>query len=197
MEEDYLIKKWLENDLTADEKTAFEALDYAPFYYKLIATAQDFKADENSQVPEFSAFEKRLQTKGVIAKNNHVLRWFTTAAAVVLIIFLGYSYLNGDGINTYATTIAENRVIDLPDDSSVTLNESSEISFSDDTWGEERRINLLGEAFFEVEKGKPFRVVTTQGMVEVLGTSFNVKARDSLFSVVCYEGLVRVNFKDR
>ncbi len=196
MEEDYLIRKWLENDLTAHEKTAFEALDYAPFYNRLIATAQDFKAGQNSQVPKFTSIEQNLQPKGVIAKNNQVLRWFSAAAAVVLIVFLGYSYLNSDGTNTYATTIAENLVIDLPDDSSVTLNESSEISFSDDTWGDERRINLLGEAFFEVEKGRPFRVVTTQGVVEVLGTSFNVKTRDSLFAVVCYEGLVRVNFKD-
>ncbi|MEQ3654907.1 MAG: FecR domain-containing protein, partial [Dokdonia sp.] len=109
---------------------------------------------------------------------------------------LGYSYLNGDGLSTYATDLAENQVIGLPDNSAVTLNESSELSFSEDSWEEERRINLLGEAYFEVEKGNPFRVVTTQGVVEVLGTSFNVKARDSLFTVVCYEGLVRVDIED-
>ena len=196
MEEEYLIKKWLANDLTADEKLAFEALEQAHFYNELIGAAQEFKAYQEAQVPVFASFEQRLSLKSATANKLQVVRWFTAAAAVVLILFLGYSYLNGDSVSSYATAIAENQVIGLPDDSAVTLNESSELSFSEDTWEEERRINLLGEAYFEVEKGNPFRVVTTQGVVEVLGTSFNVKARDSLFMVVCYEGLVRVDIED-
>jgi ferric-dicitrate binding protein FerR (iron transport regulator) len=51
---------------------------------------------------------------------------------------------------------------------------------------------LEGEAFFDVEKGKSFKVITDVGTVIVLGTEFNVKQRQDYFEVVCYEGLVLV-----
>lgn len=41
-------------------------------------------------------------------------------------------------------------------------------------------------------KGQTFNVITPLGKVTVLGTQFNVKQRDDLFEVVCYEGSVRV-----
>jgi transmembrane sensor len=47
------------------------------------------------------------------------------------------------------------------------------MSYSDD-WSKERTLSLEGEAFFEVQKGSKFSVVTSDGIVEVLGTSFDV-----------------------
>ncbi len=55
-----------------------------------------------------------------------------------------------------------------------------------------RRVQLAGEAFFEVRKGAAFSVETPEGRVEVLGTSFNVFARDKVLEVACYTGVVRV-----
>jgi len=48
------------------------------------------------------------------------------------------------------------------------------------------------EAFFKVKEGEKFSVVTKDGSVDVLGTSFNVKSRFRLFMVSCYTGKVRV-----
>ena len=92
------------------------------------------------------------------------------------------------------TTMAESQSIDLPDGSKVTLNANSSISYSED-W--DRKLTLDGEAFFEVVKGEQFVVNTRIGSVEVLGTSFNVFARDSTFEVACKTGKVRVDIPSK
>lgn len=71
----------------------------------------------------------------------------------------------------------------LPDSSRVWLNAASSIRFPVYFAGEERRVELTGEAFFEVaEQRMPaggkrsFIVQTDRGNIEVLGTEFNVLA---------------------
>lgn len=65
----------------------------------------------------------------------------------------------------------------LPDGSKVWLNAASSIRYPV-AFGNERRVELTGEAYFEVAKDahKPFHVVTPTQDVEVLGTHFNVNA---------------------
>ncbi|MEQ8907418.1 FecR domain-containing protein [Ekhidna sp.] len=108
---------------------------------------------------------------------------------IAAIAFLFYPKGTPETLNI-ATALAESTTIDLPDGSKVTLNANSSISYSED-W--DRKLHLEGEAFFEVVKGEQFVVKTTIGSVEVLGTSFNVFARDSTFEVACKTGKVRVN----
>ena len=84
--------------------------------------------------------------------------------------------------------------IELPDQSTINLNAASQISYNDNHWNKARRIALNGEAYFDVTKGATFKVETTLGTVTVYGTQFNVKQRNKLFEVVCYEGLVGVLF---
>ena len=90
------------------------------------------------------------------------------------------------------TLAAEKTVISLPDNSSVVLNAASAISYRKKNWDEQRTLKLEGEAFFKVAEGHKFDVVTSEGVVTVLGTQFNVKQRDSYFEVTCYEGIVKV-----
>ena len=79
----------------------------------------------------------------------------------------------------------------LPESSHVIINADSRVTFKKN-FTENRQVNLAGEAFFEVEPGSTFTVVTDQGIVTVIGTSFNVKARPGIFEVSCYTGKVRV-----
>ena len=88
--------------------------------------------------------------------------------------------------------IAQKTLIELPDESQVTLNAVSFLSYNKKEWREVRDVSLEGEAYFKVAKGQTFNVITSSGKVSVLGTQFNVKQRDHLFEVVCYEGSVRV-----
>ncbi|MDR1273953.1 MAG: DUF4974 domain-containing protein [Odoribacteraceae bacterium] len=66
----------------------------------------------------------------------------------------------------------------LPDGTSVTLNASSRLSFPRRFAGDERRVRLEGEAFFDVTRdtARPFIVETGRAEVKVLGTRFNVAA---------------------
>ena len=84
----------------------------------------------------------------------------------------------------------------LPDDSEVTLNALSAISFNEKQWSTQRSVTLDGEAFFEVTKGNTFTVNTDMGEVTVLGTSFNVFNRETDFSVTCFSGSVQVKSND-
>ncbi len=81
----------------------------------------------------------------------------------------------------------------LPDGSSVWLNSGSTLSYSGN-FIKERRVELKGEAFFEVVKSNiPFSVSTFSGEVEVLGTSFNVQDYgESDFLVTLEQGSVKV-----
>lgn len=64
----------------------------------------------------------------------------------------------------------------LPDGSTVWLNSGSEITYAGN-FERDRKIQLKGEAFFDVVKsGKTFQISTEYGNIQVLGTAFNVKA---------------------
>lgn len=80
----------------------------------------------------------------------------------------------------------------LPDGSQVEVNAGSDISWHPYWWRFSREVQLSGEAFFEVEKGETFAVISEQGRTEVLGTSFNVYAREDGYRVLCLTGKVSV-----
>jgi len=93
---------------------------------------------------------------------------------------------------TISTEIAQQKVILLPNNSKVQLNANSTLSFNKNNWEGVRTISLEGEAFFKVTKGRTFEVLTPLGKITVLGTEFNVFARDNVFHIECFEGLVEV-----
>ena len=67
--------------------------------------------------------------------------------------------------------------ITLPDGSLVKLNADSELKLLAGYNKADRKIDLSGEAFFDVQKSnKPFIVSTAKQKVTVLGTQFNIKA---------------------
>lgn len=70
----------------------------------------------------------------------------------------------------------------LPDGTKVWLNAASSIRYPTAFTGNERKVEVYGEACFEVAKdaGKPFLVnVNNKASIEVLGTLFNVNAYDN------------------
>ena len=69
-------------------------------------------------------------------------------------------------------------IIELSDGSKVWLNADSKIQYPTLFAGNTREIYLDGEAFFEVAKNpqKPFIIHLVNGTIQVLGTSFNVRA---------------------
>ncbi|WP_222538136.1 FecR family protein [Pedobacter polysacchareus] len=84
----------------------------------------------------------------------------------------------------------------LPDGTKVWLNAASSLSFPTDFSGLERRVQLKGEAYFEVAKNTkmPFKVEVKGMSVKVLGTHFNVMAYDDeqQINTTLLEGSVEV-----
>lgn len=80
--------------------------------------------------------------------------------------------------NTIATPKGGQYQLELPDGSLVWLNASSSIHFPTSFTENKRRVEITGEAYFEVAKdaGKPFIVAVNNSEVQVLGTHFNVNA---------------------
>ena len=71
--------------------------------------------------------------------------------------------------------------VDLPDGSTAWLNTGATLSFAERFMGDDREVKLRGEAFFEVTKaeGKTFSVIAGKTRTTVLGTSFNITARQN------------------
>lgn len=99
--------------------------------------------------------------------------------------------------NTMTTPKGRHFQVTLPDGTKVWLNAASSIRYPTIFMGAERRVEVSGEAYFEVTKNptKPFLVnVAGKAEVEVLGTQFNVNAYENEESIntTLLEGSVRV-----
>ncbi len=99
--------------------------------------------------------------------------------------------------NTIATPRGGQYQLILPDGTNVWLNSMSSLKFPTVFKGNERRVELSGEAYFEVakDKAKPFYVNAKDMEVKVLGTHFNIAAytdEDNMRATLL-EGSVKVN----
>ncbi|HWW42978.1 FecR family protein [Pedobacter sp.] len=98
--------------------------------------------------------------------------------------------------NTIITPKGGQYKVILPDGTEVALNAASTLTYPTSFQGGERRVELKGEAYFEVTKNAamPFRVQSTGQTVEVLGTHFNINAYDdeSIIRTTLLEGSVKI-----
>jgi len=86
--------------------------------------------------------------------------------------------------------------IKLSDGTKVWLNSETTFKYPLGFAKSERKVELQGEAYFEVVKNKqaPFKVLSGEQIVEVLGTSFNISSyeEDSVIFTTLVEGKVSV-----
>ena len=101
-------------------------------------------------------------------------------------------------INKVVTSRGGEYKLILSDGTKVWLNADSRFEFPSKFVGQERRVYVEGEVYFEVAKdvSHPFVVTTKQAKVRVLGTSFNVRAYpDEIYRTTLLEGCVEVLYK--
>ena len=197
MEKDYLLKKWLVDKLTDTESKDFEGLDDYELNKKIIDKAKHFDIPHSSSVKTYNEFKADLKHKNSSVVKLNFFRILSRIAAI-FIIGIGIYFLFFFNNLTTIKTISANRItFNLPDESSVTLNADSKAAYNKKEWSDSRQVSLNGEAFFKVAKGSKFDVLTSGGMVSVLGTQFNVKNRANYFEVKCFEGIVVVNSEGR
>lgn len=153
-----------------------------------------------------SVWNKILAEEEPIQKMN--VSWLKYAASLILVCTaaLGwYSLKIKDAeqaieirMISKVTKSGERLKLRLPDSSVVYLNAMSKISFPNHfEKGQQRKIYLQGEAFFEVQQdvSRPFIVQSGKLQTRVLGTSFNVEAYPGTetFSVSVRTGKVGVS----
>jgi len=196
MQDNYLAK-WLTDELTEAELAEFKKSEAFGTYQKI--------KDSSSKMiePTFdmdNAWETLQESKTHRPPKVFTLspyKSFLRIAAVVAILLAGSFFYLGTLNESFTTNYAENKSITLPDSSEVILNAESELAYNDKRWDKNRNVDLKGEAYFKVAKGKKFTVETTQGLVTVLGTQFNVAIRKDYFEVTCYEGMVSVTMSGK
>ena len=131
--------------------------------------------------------------------------WRIAASILALVVAgLGILFQNQpqDKLKEYVTQKGETEKIELPDGSRVYMKENSSLSYATN-WNEmeTRKVQLRGEAYFQVEEqlyeGNQVKfVVQANGLsVEVVGTEFVVNNRSSRTHVALNSGKIRLKLE--
>ena len=125
-----------------------------------------------------------LSKKKSLPRIRTILDVLTKAAAVLLLPVIAgvlYFYLHApatDELLTLSTQKGEQTSVILPDGSKVWLNVDTKLFYNIDYGVKNRRLQMEGEGYFEVEKNKdlPFEVKSGSIITTALGTKFAISA---------------------
>lgn len=160
--------------------------------------------------------EYKKEARKLLQKLNPPVRKFSMAsllryAATIFVLFMlgsGIYFMLSNKDNQPAEIVytqvkvdnGKHKKIVLPDGTGVILNAGSFIRYPKIFNSEERLVELNGEAFFDVKRDEkaPFIVRTSDANIQVLGTSFNVKAyhEDEQLMVAVQSGKVQVDMSE-
>jgi transmembrane sensor len=170
--------------IIADKENTVEVTDVSPGQYKARLTLED-----GSTIVLDSAALGKLAQQGnveILNKDGKLVYVPSTTDAA-----------KGAGIayNTLTTAKGETFGTQLSDGSKIWLNAGSSVRYPVAFTGDVRRVEITGEAYFEVaHSNKPF-FVSVRGMeVQVLGTVFNINAYmdEEVIKITLAEGKVKV-----
>lgn len=156
----------------------------------------------------------RLEQDGLLVSNDvrdqrtvgrqQALRWVVGIAALFIGVISVFMLHNRNTVSATDTLVLHNAkgeptlVTTFEDGSIIYLSEQASLEYPSHFADDRREVSLQGDAFFEVSQNRerPFIIHTHNAMIEVLGTSFNVKSRDSeTFSLSVRTGQVKVTSK--
>ncbi|WP_299618441.1 FecR family protein [uncultured Tenacibaculum sp.] len=188
-----LLNKFIEGKISSDELSSLENSKEFSTYKKILDASSEFSTPHVDNDKSFDAFMEK--TKSNTKENTPVRKLnpfyvVSGVAASLLFLFGLFQFLNTN--QTYSTGFGEQLAVVLPDNSEVVLNSDSYLEFNKKEWEKNRKLNLKGEAYFKVQKGSKFEVITPEGTVAVLGTQFNVNQHKNFLEVHCFEGKVSV-----
>jgi transmembrane sensor len=157
--------------------------------------------DREERSGVYDRMHQRLMRSISPARRGRVITMPFMRAAAMLLIFAGIIsiilLMNPMAAEYITVKNPEQKVMfmQLPDSSRIWLNASGELKYAKD-FIRNRRVQLNGEAYFEVKPDKEHPFVVDAGKLQttVLGTSFNINAylSDSMYSVAVISGLVQV-----
>lgn len=172
-------------------------------YWKLLnspAYADAGMPDINLSWDDFS--QKIPQS--VSAPVGHSLRsvrfWLPRVAALLVVAAGAWYFLNPGDTPSEWIAIADPIELGLKDGTEVILRSDSKLRLvNPGRWDQERRVQLIGEAFFDVasDAKRPFLVEAGDLLIRVMGTSFSVAERpeEDLIEVLVNSGKVGVHLQ--
>jgi ferric-dicitrate binding protein FerR (iron transport regulator) len=175
------------------------ALDWSVLQNRI--EAEDLSVEEQTPM---------LITSRATALNRNI-SYFSRIAAILSLVFLVGFYgsqffvqvpteQNEAVLKEISMKKGQRGSVTLSDGTLVSLNSESSITLPDRFKSDVREVYLNGEAFFEVAKNeeKPFKIYVNGTVIEVLGTSFAVRAfpDDESVRTTVVEGLVSFRSQD-
>ena len=157
--------------------------------------------EKRARVVRYRKLRKRQQ----MFSNALKVAALVTVAFISAVLTLQFSAQPQDSekipvFNEIATDAGERANIELGDGSKVMLNAASKLIMPESFSTNRRDVQLDGQAFFDVksDRKRPFNIQTNNAVVEVIGTSFDLRSypgEDEIL-VVVREGTVELRHKD-
>ncbi|NMA73896.1 MAG: DUF4974 domain-containing protein [Bacteroidales bacterium] len=176
------------------------------YYYMLfIADCTDVMdaVDTENSLSNFKLAVRRKERKSRQKEQFSVWRRYAGIAAAFVIGFIfagGVAWRISSSVGsdyTIFTSEGQRAQTILPDGSKVWLNSSTKLTYRKNFWSTQRMVDLSGEAYFEVAHSSKnaFVVNSKQIKTTVLGTKFDVRARDKEKEVITtlFEGSVQID----
>jgi len=157
------------------------------------ATVVSLEDQQSGGVVDGTDAETAGKKQRLTRSGNNLVRWLSAAAVLAMTVAGAFWALYSEGSKTIATELGEQRIVVLPDGSTLELNTDSEVRVR--MRETSREIELLrGELLVDGvnDPARPFRVRTDKVVVEAIGTRFNVYRRDEATEVIVLEGRVAV-----
>jgi len=165
-------------------------------WQRLQGIGQDFRAAADGGVSAVTAGQTILRYCDQRSRRG-ALKWMAGGLGLGALGWLGAREGLWDGATVYRTATGEQRVMQLPDGTVLTLNTDSAVALRYDA--RQRRIDLRsGEILVATAPdaaGRPFGVKTPNGLLTPLGTRFVVRQMDDrrgATQVAVFEGAVQV-----
>lgn len=194
-----LLEKLANNRITATElDILMQAIQDEAHYDKLDQVLGQFQHIPNDRYVDnrersIRTYQQIISDQRFVKSRRQKRIYLTVAAAsivmtaisLIIVLFYTSSLKKKDSKREFTTTwtapLGKQRQIVLSDGTSVWLNAGSKLGIATDFNQTDRRVSLVGEAYFNVrtDQQKPFSVITGSLTTSVLGTIFNINSFDA------------------
>lgn len=210
---DELLKKYAQDELNNDELQELRNVINASTDHELQFPLENIWLQEKGEnistdilASLKNEIDKQTDLQPVVSKPDAWKIVFRVSAVVFLPLLVLFSYLFYQ--NSISTVYPSNMIITvgagektnvvLPDGTKVELNSETVLSYDAAGFNKKiREVELNGEAYFEVAKNEknPFIISTSHLKVHVLGTVFNLSARDEndIIELNLLKGKININ----
>ncbi|MBN2275027.1 MAG: FecR family protein [Bacteroidales bacterium] len=180
-------------------------LEKAAFLSQILTSHKKIKYSDDIKKQHAGRLLARIKADKKSKQNNNLPLLLRIAAGVLILVALSVALFRreifmiagrqGPNMELIVPSGEKSQLI-LADGTKVWVNSESRLVYPAGFDGQDRKVILEGEAYFDVSKVKnsKFTVYTQDVKVEVLGTKFNVKSypKDHTIETTVVEGMVRI-----